>query len=105
MLLDSEQVRLFVWVRDHEEDPVDITIYSVSTGGAESELNIVGGHLTTGLTTLREASGQPHELIWEAQDLPTDAIQLRIQIVDWNGAEGPEYTTAAFLLADGLPAP
>ena len=105
ILLDSDQVQLFVWVRDHEEDPVDITVFSVNAAGTETELDIAGGHLTTGLTTSSAPSGQAHELIWQPQEVPNEAIRIRIQVIDWNGGEGPYFTSESFVLSDGLPAP
>ena len=104
-LLDSDQVQLFVWIRDHEEDPVDITVFLVDDAGVEMELDIVGGHLTHGLTTSKAPTGQAHELIWQPEEVPNEAIRIRIQIIDWNGAEGSDFTSEPFVLSDGLPAP
>ena len=104
-LLDSNQVKLFVWIRDYEEDPVDITVFRVDAAGVETELDIVGGHLTHGLTTSKAPTGQAHELIWQPEEVPNEAIRIRIQIIDWNGAEGLDFNSESFVLSDGLPAP
>ena len=103
--LADGDVRIFLWVRDHEEDPVDAQITLVNDDGSQVLLSITGGHLSTGLTTNDDATGAPHELIWTPPDNLIEPIQLRVTVKDWKSGVSAESQTVSFFLADGLPTP
>ena len=103
--LAEGDVRMFLWIRDYEEDPVDAQIILVNDDGSQEPLSITGGHLSVGLTTNNDATGAPHELIWTPPDSINEPIQLRVTVTDWKGGESVETLTPSFFLADGLPTP
>ena len=103
--LAEGDVRMFLWVRDHEEDPVDAHFILVNNDKEEVPLSITGGHLSIGLTTSNDATGAPHELVWTPPEGLKEPIQLRVVVQDWHGADSGEYETIFFSLADGLPTP
>ena len=99
------QVSITVWLRDHENQPVDLTLSAIS-GGSETELTDVGGHGLVGLTTSPDATGRAHTLLWTPDGISADAeIQLKVDAVDSEGQLAPIFTTPGFKLQDGLPAP
>ena len=98
-------VSITVWLRDQEEQPVDLTV-TLTQGGSESELNELGGHGMVGLTTSQEGTGRPHELLSTPNAVPVDGlIKLTVRALDADGLAAPDFVTQEFALQDGLPSP
>lgn len=99
------QVSITIWLRDHETQPVDLTLSTIR-GESETELTDVGGHGLVGLTTSPDPTGRAHTLLWTPDGISADTeIQLKVDAVDSEGQLAPVFTTAPFRLQDGLPAP
>ena len=93
------------WVRDHEEDAIDIEIDLVQ-GDKVTQLELFGGHGDVGLTTTRDGAGKAHPIQFQIDDLDlSDTVQLRIRAIDDHGDTSPMFESDAFVVKDGIPAP
>ena len=93
-----------LWLYDYETDAVDIELL-VIRNGEEIALSDVSGDGLFGLTTSREATGRPHTVLWAVpDDIGTDD-EIRLKAIPTDGDEGRTFTTPAFTLDTGLPAP
>jgi len=100
---DNGTVSIVFWVRDHEENAVDV-FFEVIQDGQASPINVFGGHGDIGLTTSRENTGRAHVVLWKADDIDLDTpIKLRLQAQDDYGTQGPPLETVEFTLNAGLP--
>lgn len=103
---EGDRVAILFWVRDHEEDAVDLTIELVQ-GSTETPIEVGGGHGIIGVTSDRDAPGRPHLVYWTNSGTVsrTDPIRLRFTAADTEGAVGRVFETVEFTLDAGLPAP
>ena len=108
---NDNSVSIVFWVRDHEENAVDV-FFELVQGETVTAIDVYGGHGDIGLTTSNDATGRAHVVLWEynTEDPtasnyvdPTASIQLRVQAQDDYGARGPVLETDPFTLDDGLP--
>ena len=72
-----------VWIRDIEEDPVDLVVTRADGSNVEN----VFGHGAVGLTSLADEKGAPHELIITKDELNGTKV-LTIEPVDAPGCSG-----------------
>lgn len=102
----APRLSIIFWVRDHEEDAVDVTFEVVQPGVAPRAIEVVDGHGDIGLTTTNEATGMPHVVFWPLGDVaPNAPIRLRITPIDDHGDVGPTFETPEFSPGAGLPPP
>jgi hypothetical protein len=100
---DNGSVSIVFWVRDHEENAVDV-FFELVQDEKVTPIHVYGGHGDIGLTTSNDATGRAHVVLWKPDNVdPTANIQLRVQAQDDYGANGPVLETDPFTLADGLP--
>lgn len=100
---EADGLHVYVWVRDHERNATDLTLRIVS-GGVKTTVVSARGDGFVGLTSAREAIGEPHRLILDAAALPV-AFALEVTATDSDGGAGPTFLTPEFTLAAGLPTP
>lgn len=104
-IAEADGLHVYVWLRDYDRDPVDLRL-TVGMGGSSSVITKAGGHGLRGLTTTRDAVGEPHELILDVAGVaPSTLLALRIVPVDTEGEVGTEFATPEFALSEGLPTP
>ncbi len=77
-------VSLTVWIRDHEQDAVDLDLEIDGT-----PVDNVGGHGIIGLTSSREDTGREHQLILSSDIAAGDSVTVTITPTDRQGAAGP----------------
>lgn len=93
------------WVRDHEEDAIDIEIDLVQ-GSKVTQLDLFGGHGDVGLTTTRDEVGKAHPIQFQLDGVElSESVKLRIRAIDDHGDTSPMYESDAFVVKDGIPAP
>lgn len=103
--LDAGTAQITLWVRDYEEDAVDVELELVTSSGVVV-LESLSGHGSAGLTTSRDDTGMQHYIEWTVAGVgETDSVTLRVTPTDRQGAAGETFETSAFTLQDGLPAP
>ena len=102
---EADGLHVFVWLRDHERQPIELGVV-LTQNGAASAIVRAGGHGLTGLTSSREETGEPHEFIVDSADFaPALPLVLRVTPVDTEGAAGVVFVTPEFAVQDGLPTP
>ena len=103
--LSGDTVEAWVWIRDHERNAADLELAIVS-GGAKTPVIEASTNGLTGLTTVRESSGEPHRVTFAAGAL-TGASKLKLVLTatDVDGGPGPTFESAEFTLSEGLPTP
>ena len=105
LTVDQGMASIVFWVRDPEEDAVDVSFYLVD-GSTATPIDVTGGHGTIGLTTTREPTGKPHVVMWDTAGRdPAAQLQIRVLVTDDQGHDGPAFDTPSFTLQAGLPDP
>ena len=116
--LEGDSVSIVYWVRDHEENSVDMT-FELLRGGARCRLvtdpkdaaggttcsgKIFGGHGDLGVTTANTATGKGHVIFWTPDGVSQDEdLELLLTPTDDEGDSGPTTKTGPFKLSSGLP--
>ena len=101
-------LEIVIWVRDHEEQAVDVTLQVLRGGQAVSGAALSGGHGVVGLTTNNSDSGEPHLVHWGADGggiAIGDKLQVRVTATDRSDEASLPVTSAEFVVSEGLAAP
>jgi hypothetical protein len=93
-----------LWLYDYETDAVDVELYLLHDG-TEVALTDLGGNGLLGLTTVRESAGRPHVVLWTVPENVSSTDEIRLKAIPSDGDPGRTFTTEAFTLDVGLPAP
>ncbi len=107
----TKEATIVFWVRDHEENAVDVNFDLVASNGSTTALTVHGGHGDVGVTTSNEATGRAHFVLWRTkgandQDLdPNAPLRLRVVAIDDLGGASQAFDTREFTLTQGLPVP
>lgn len=104
---DGADLLMDLYVRDVEEDPVDVTFTLIVSGTEADATARVRTAIGTGARSLLASPGEPgafHRLLLRADDLDAAApTRLRAVGVDADGNEGAPWTTPEFTVGAGFP--
>ena len=118
--LEGDRVSIVYWVRDHEEDSVDMTFELVQAsgtcrlvadaadaGGAKvCPGKLTGGHGDLGVTSANTPTGKGHVIFWSLGDFSPDAdVELQLTATDDQGDVGPTTKVGPFKLSAGIAEP
>ena len=115
--LEGDRVSIVYWIRDHEEDAVDMT-FEVAQGAARCRLvadpkdaggttacagKLVGGHGDLGVTSANTPTGRGHDIFWSLEGFSPDSdVELWLTATDDQGDAGPPAKVGPFKLSAGI---